>query len=61
MKTFSQWLNEISFSSQGAKDFRAQQSVKKREKKGAGIEECPICNKSPCVCKTAKIKNRVKI
>lgn len=66
MKNFIEWAkehglyDEIAFTAQGKKDYELQQAMKKREKKGAGREECPVCEKSPCACKTAKLRNRIK-
>jgi len=59
MKNFSEWLNELNFGEKGLKDFSAQDAARKREKKGKGVGECPVCEEDPCTCKTAKI-NRLK-
>lgn len=59
MKTFIQWLNEIAFTEKGRKEHELIQALKKREKKGAGQEDCPLCGESPCSCKVAK-QNRIR-
>lgn len=64
MKTFIDWAkgkyNEIASTPKGKSEFDLYKSVKKRENKGTGKGECPICQEDPCVCKTANIKNRLK-
>ena len=66
MKTFIEWIkekglyDEIAWTDRGKKDFNVMQAMRKREKKGCGKGECPICHSDPCECKTAPKKNRLK-